>query len=38
MAVIKHWGSQKRRFSRRVHNVAEGPSNSPSIVDLQTQA
>ncbi|KAK7257182.1 hypothetical protein RIF29_30965 [Crotalaria pallida] len=36
MAVLKHWGSQKTRFSRRVHNVAESPSNYPNISNLPT--
>lgn len=27
MVVMKHWRSQKRRFSRRVSDVAEIPSN-----------
>ncbi|KAJ1442429.1 Solute-binding protein family 3/N-terminal domain of MltF [Sesbania bispinosa] len=34
MAVIKSWGSQKRLFSRRVHNFAEYPLNSPNISTL----
>ncbi|TKY66458.1 Glutamate receptor 2.7 [Spatholobus suberectus] len=38
MAVIKRWRSQKRLFSRRVHNVAESPLNSSNISTLPAVA
>ncbi|KAK7313100.1 hypothetical protein VNO77_37511 [Canavalia gladiata] len=38
MAAVKRWGSQKRLFSRRVHNIAESPLNSSNISNLPTLA
>ncbi|KAG4390136.1 hypothetical protein AAZX31_06G217800 [Glycine max] len=38
MAVIQSWRSQKRLFSRRVHNVAESPLNSSNISNLPALA
>ncbi|KAL2326768.1 hypothetical protein Fmac_020195 [Flemingia macrophylla] len=36
MAVIKRWRSQKRLFSRKVHNVAESSLNSSNMFNLPT--
>lgn len=38
MDVIKSWRSQKRLFSRRVHNVAENPLNSSNISNFPALA
>ena len=35
--IMGHRGSQKRRFSRRVSDVAENESNSPNTFELRNQ-
>ena len=35
--IMGHWGSQKRRFSRRVSDVDENASNSPNTFELRNQ-
>ena len=35
--IMGHWGSQKRRFSRRVGDVDENASNSPNTFELRNQ-
>nr|POE59601.1 glutamate receptor 2.1 [Quercus suber] len=35
--IMGHWGSQKRRFSRRVSDLAENASNSSNTFELRNQ-